>query len=69
MAAGFRVKGETTGHVLDLIEFLFLHSTAKASTFLTQITRGLVLFSIWTFSLPHRFPFECLGSKGPFAFG
>lgn len=38
MAAGFRVKEETTGHVLDLIEFLFLHSAAKAGTFLTQIT-------------------------------
>lgn len=69
MAAGFNIKGETTDHALDLIEFLFLHSAATAGYILNSNHRGLVLFSIWTFSLPHRLPFECLGSKGLFAFG
>lgn len=69
MAAGLNVKGETIGHVLDLIEFLSLHSVAITGHILNSDHSGLVLFSIWTFSLPHRFPFECLGSKGPFAFG
>lgn len=49
MAAGFNVKGETTDHALDLIEFLFLHSAATAGYILNSNHSGLVLFSIWTF--------------------